>query len=126
MLKKQLRNPYFIGLLLFLSEIVINITFGSSIVSSGVLGYAAGTLFTWRNQRKMLRIDKFKTLAIYLTVVIFIVLTSTVMDGFNWYMLGAVLLFIVVYGALIYLMMTLGSTMTYKVIASKKIESKKD
>jgi len=126
MLKKQLRNPDFIVLLLFLSEIVINITFGSSIVSSGVLGYAAGTLFTWRNQRKMLRIDKFKTLAIYLTVVIFIVLTSTVMDGFNWYMLGAVLLFIVVYGALIYLMMTLGSTMTYKVIASKKIESKKD
>lgn len=118
----MLGNPYFIGFLLLATEVVINLSFGLTVVSSIALGYAAGALFVWKNQIVMTFSDKMKVLAVYLIGIFGISLVSTMAEGFESFMLFVTFFFAALYGIFTYMMMSLGSSMTYKAIQKKNEE----
>lgn len=119
----MLGNPYFIGFLLLATEIVINLSFGSTVVSSIALGFAAGALFVWRNQKEMVFSDKMKVLAVYLIAVFGISLISVSSEGIESFIVFVILFFVALYGIFTYVTMSLGSSMTYKAIRKEKEEN---
>lgn len=119
----MLGNPYFIGFLLLVTEVTINLIFGSTVVSSVALGYAAGALFVSKNKIEMLFSDKIKVLAVYLVAVVGISLLSTMTDEFESSMLYVLFLLVALYGVFTYLMMSLGSSLTFKALQKKKEEA---
>jgi hypothetical protein len=106
-------NPYVLGFLILLLETIISLTlaFWVTVPSLFVLSTVAGYLFSLKQNLRVPIIERLKATGTYLGLVVLVVITGMNIAGGNdiWFISMIAGFFLILYGVLMYVGLTLGS-----------------
>ncbi|MES2931520.1 MAG: hypothetical protein V4682_02350 [Patescibacteria group bacterium] len=106
---KLLGNSYVLGLLMIVTEAIVNLLVGSILVSGVILSFAVGQVYSWSHKAKMPRAEKIKALLVYLGVIVTLALFFFAYMNDTRLAVLIVAVLAVVQGLFMYLGMSVGS-----------------
>ena len=111
---KLLGNSYVLGILMLITEGLVNLIAGFTLISGIILSFSAGHLYAWRHKARMPHKEKIKVLVVYLGFILVLLvplvfLTKETSGEFVWIIAIAVAAFFAIYGLAMYAGLTTGS-----------------